>query len=80
VRCGRQPSKLKLGTEPDLACSQLMKATSQINDPAYWRERAEEARRMAEQSGDDAVSRQILRDIAASYDELAELAEARGAS
>jgi hypothetical protein len=53
-----------------------MKARSQIDDPAYWRKHADEARRMAEQL-DDPVAQQTLRDIAASYDELAKLAEER---
>jgi hypothetical protein len=55
-----------------------MKARSQIDDPAYWRKHADEARRMAEQL-DDPVAQQTLRDIAASYDELAKLAEQRRA-
>jgi hypothetical protein len=45
-----------------------------INDPAYWRERAEEARRIAEQLA-DAVAKQTMHDIARSYDNLAELTE-----
>ena len=57
-----------------------MKATSPINNAGYWRKRAEEARSMAKQFGDDAASRQTLDDIAASYDELAKLAEAASAS
>ena len=57
-----------------------MKATSPINNATYWRKRAEEARSMAKQFGDDASSRQTLDDIAASYDELAKLAEAASAS
>jgi hypothetical protein len=45
-----------------------------INDPAYWRERAEEARRIAEQLA-DAVAREMMLDIAHSYDSLANIAE-----
>jgi hypothetical protein len=51
----------------------LMKR-SLINDPAYWRERAEEARRIAEQLA-DAVAKQTMLEIARSYDNLAELTE-----
>jgi hypothetical protein len=56
-----------------------MDARIEITDPAYWRQRAEEARRRAEQF-DDAVSRQALQDIAAAYEQLARLAEARRAT
>ena len=47
-----------------------------INDPAYWRERAEEARRIAEQLA-DAVAKDMMLDIARSYDNLAKIAEER---
>jgi hypothetical protein len=50
----------------------LMKRS--INDPAHWRQRAEEARRIAEQLA-DAVAKQTMLDIARSYDNLAELTE-----
>jgi hypothetical protein len=50
-----------------------------INDPAYWRGRAVEARRMAEQVA-DAFVKQTLLDIARSYDDLATLTETRPAS
>ena len=53
-----------------------MKAPSAINDPAHWRQRADEARRLAEQIA-DADARQALQDIASSYDRLAKLAEGR---
>jgi len=53
-----------------------MDAKSQINDPALWRQRAQEARRTAEQL-DDAVSQKVLRDIAASYEQVAKLVEAQ---
>jgi hypothetical protein len=43
-----------------------------INDPAYWRERAEEARRIAKQLADP-VSREMMLDIARSYDNLAKI-------
>jgi hypothetical protein len=47
-----------------------------INDPAYWRERAEEARRIAEQLA-DAVAKDMMLDIARSYDNLAKIGEER---
>ena len=47
-----------------------------INDPAYWREGAEEARRIAEQLA-DAVAKDMMLDIARSYDNLAKIAEER---
>ena len=47
-----------------------------INDPASWRERAEEARRIAEQLV-DAVAKDMMLDIARSYDSLAKIAEER---
>jgi len=50
-----------------------------INDPAYWRERAKEARRLAEQLA-DAFTKQTMLDIARSYDNLAVLTETRPAS
>jgi hypothetical protein len=50
-----------------------------INDPAYWRERAEEARRIAEQLTDD-FAKQTMLDIARCYDDLAAHTETRPAS
>jgi hypothetical protein len=47
-----------------------------INDPAHWRERAGEARRIAKQLA-DIVAKQILLDIALSYEALAKIAEER---
>jgi hypothetical protein len=64
------------GTEHYFMCSTCMDVSTEITDPAYWRQRAEEARRMAEQLGDP-VARQTLEDIAANCERLAELAEAR---
>jgi hypothetical protein len=52
---------------------------SSINNPAYWRERADEVRRMAEKLA-DAFTKQTLLDIARSYDNLAALTETRPAS
>lgn len=57
-------------------CSSLMDVSSEITDPAYWRRRAQEARRMAEQSCDP-VARQTLEEIAANCERLAELTAAR---
>jgi hypothetical protein len=56
-----------------------MDISTEITDPAFWRERAEEARRMAEQLS-DAVAQQTLRDIAEGYEQLAKLAETGQAS
>ena len=56
-----------------------MDVNSEITDPAYWRQRAEEARRIAEQLSDP-VSQQTMRDIAAAYEQLAEIAQARRAA
>jgi formylglycine-generating enzyme required for sulfatase activity len=57
-------------------CSSLMDVSSEITDPAYWRRRAEEARRLAKQLSDP-VARQTLEDIAANCDQLAEITAAR---
>ena len=53
-----------------------MDTKSQIKDPALWRQRAQEARRTAEQLN-DAVSQKVLRDIATSYEQVAKLVEAQ---
>ena len=50
-----------------------------INDPAYWRERADETRRVAGQMA-DAFAKQTLLDIARYYDNLAALTETRPAT
>jgi len=50
-----------------------------IDDPHYWRERAEAARRIAEQLA-DAVAKQTMLDIARSYDNLAKITETGAAS
>jgi len=56
-------------------------ATSFINDPEHWRNRAEEARTLADQMSDEASKQTMLR-IAADYERLAERAalRAQGAS
>ena len=46
-----------------------------INDPAYWRERAREARRIADELA-DAVAKQTMLEIARSYDNIATLTAA----
>jgi hypothetical protein len=53
-----------------------MPARPQIDDPAYWRRRSQEARRTADQMGDP-VAKKTMLDIAISYEQLAALAEAR---
>jgi hypothetical protein len=52
--------------------------TANINDPVYWRRRATEARRVADQL-DDANAKQTMLSIAESYDRLAILAETKAA-
>jgi len=47
-----------------------------FNDPAYWRQRAEEARRTAGQV-DDPLAKKTLLDIARSYDQLSILTQTR---
>jgi hypothetical protein len=49
---------------------------SLINDPQHWRFRAEEARKRADQMTDPA-GKQIMLDVATSYDRLAAEAETR---
>lgn len=50
-----------------------------IDDPAHWRRRAEEALRMAELI-EDAEAKQTMIDIAKAYEEMALIIEAREAS
>jgi hypothetical protein len=47
-----------------------------IYDPRHWRDRAEEARRMADQIQDHAARHAMLQ-VAAGYERLAERASAR---
>jgi hypothetical protein len=49
---------------------------SHINDPAHWRQRAEEARVHAEQMTDP-ESRRMMLNIAEDYEKLAKRAEER---
>jgi len=52
-----------------------MKAKSIVDDPAHWRRRAEEARRVADQL-DDPIAKKTMLDIALSYEQLAAKARA----
>jgi hypothetical protein len=47
-----------------------------INDPKHWRERAEEARTVADEMADEKSKKMMLK-IAADYEELARRAEKR---
>ena len=49
---------------------------NKINDPAHWEEKADEARAMAAQMGDQAAKEAMLR-VAEEYEELAKSARAR---
>jgi hypothetical protein len=53
-----------------------MKTPSIANDPAHWRRRAAEARRVADQL-DDPIAKKTMRDIAMSYERLALLADVK---
>jgi hypothetical protein len=50
-----------------------------IDNAKHWRERAAEARAIADQM-DDPVAARMMREIAESYDRLAEHADARSAA
>jgi len=49
--------------------------SSPVNDPAYWRQRAEEVRAFADQI-DDPVAKEIVLAIASGYEQVAALAAA----
>jgi hypothetical protein len=51
-----------------------MNVPVRINDPAYWRQRADEARRMADELTDP-LARQAIMEVAAAYERLAQIAE-----
>jgi hypothetical protein len=55
-----------------------MKRPSIRDDPAHWRRRAGDARRIADQL-DDPVAKKTMLDIALSYEQLATLAEKKAA-
>jgi hypothetical protein len=65
-----------VGTAPNFECPPNMNNPTPIDDPAHWRQRAEEARRMADQLADP-EAKQAMLEIAASYEQLAKIAEAR---
>jgi hypothetical protein len=50
--------------------------STEVNDPSHWRQRAEEARQLATRL-EDAFAKKTLREIAQSYEKLAELAETK---
>jgi hypothetical protein len=50
--------------------------SSPVNDPAYWQQRAEETRALADQL-EDPAARQTLVEIALSYEQLAAIAATR---
>jgi hypothetical protein len=50
--------------------------SSHLNDPEYWRDRAKEARAMAENIADPG-SKQKMLEVAANYEHLAKRAEDR---
>jgi hypothetical protein len=47
--------------------------TEPANDPAYWRQRAYDTRRMAEDMK-DALAKETLKEIARSYESIADMA------
>lgn len=53
-----------------------MSKSSIRNNPEHWRRRAEESRRLAEEV-DDPVAKEMLLEVAKSYEQLATLAEAK---
>jgi hypothetical protein len=53
-----------------------MQSQSIVDDPTHWRQRAEEAYRVADQL-DDPIARKTMLDVAGSYEQLAALAEAK---
>jgi hypothetical protein len=52
--------------------------SSHLNDPEYWRDRAKEARAIAEDMADPVYKQKML-DVAANYEYLAKRAEDRRA-
>ena len=53
-----------------------MNRPSPIDDPAHWRQKAEEARRTADQLTDPKTKRTMV-EIATSYEQLVKIAEGR---
>ena len=56
--------------------SLCMQTLSIVDDPTHWRQRAEEAHRVADQL-DDPIAKKTMEDVAHSYEQLAALAEAK---
>jgi hypothetical protein len=56
-----------------------MSDTSLKDDPRHWRQLAQEARAAADQL-DDPVAKRLMLEIAASYEELASIAERKKGS
>jgi hypothetical protein len=50
------------------------------DDPEHWRERAAEARRLADRMDDDPIAKSTMLGIVEAYERLAEMAQARLAS
>jgi len=53
-----------------------MPASFNVDDPAHWRGRAEEARTLADEMSDE-ISRQLMLKVAEDYERLARHAEQR---
>jgi hypothetical protein len=53
-----------------------MQTLAIIEDPTHWQQRAEEARKVADQL-DDPIAKRTMLDVARSYEQLAALAEAK---
>jgi hypothetical protein len=53
-----------------------MPAPTLLNDPAHWRQRAQEARRIADQLHDPAA-RQAMLEVSQNYEQLATIVEKR---
>jgi hypothetical protein len=68
-----------LGTSALGEGSQSMATNANTNDPAHWRQCAEEARRVADQL-DDPVAKKAMMEIAQSYETLAKLAASKTTS
>lgn len=53
-----------------------MRKPSIFDDPAHWRQRAEEARQMADRI-DDPAAKKTMQDIADAYDRLVAILESK---
>jgi len=51
-----------------------MPLPTQLNDPAHWRQRARETRRIADRL-DDPAAKQAMLEVAHQYDQIAAIAE-----